>query len=99
MSESDPYLVAVKHSARRSSQAAGEWVAKRDRYREFDSKARAREWADAISPSGRTLWVQDAHPRDTGPADGYLLARRTTSHNGTPTDEPPGEQTELIEPT
>ena len=58
----DRYVVAVKPSARRASAAAGEWVAANGRHRVFDSKALAREWARAVAPQGRTLWIQDAHP-------------------------------------
>jgi len=89
----DRYVVAVKPSARRTCRAAGEWVAEHGRYRAFDSKSLAREWARSVSPHGRTLWIQDAHPLDAGPADGYLLARR--SHlRGNETDLP-GEQASL----
>ena len=64
----DRYVVAVKPSARRASAAAGEWVFAHGRHRTFDTKALAREWAREASPQGRTLWVQDAHPLDDGPA-------------------------------
>ncbi|WP_254839327.1 hypothetical protein [Natronomonas marina] len=90
----DPYVVAIKPSARRACRAAGEWVAEHGRYRSFDSKPLAREWARTASPQGRTLWVQDAHPRDVGPADGYLLARR--SHFRGNEAELPGEQAPLL---
>ena len=89
----DRYVVAVKPSARRASAAAGEWVAANGRHRVFDSKALAREWARDVAPQGRTLWIQDAHPLDDGPADGYLLARR--SHLRGNERELPGEQTPL----
>lgn len=89
------YVVAVKPSARRASRAVGEWVAESGRFRTFDSKALAREWALEASPQGRTLWVQDAHPRDDGPADGYLLARYSRVR-GSGTDTP-GEQVGLSE--
>lgn len=89
------YVVAVKPSARRASRAAGEWVAESGRYRAFDSKALARAWALEASPQGRTLWVQDAHPLDDGPADGYLLARYSRVR-ATGTDSP-GEQVGLSE--
>lgn len=92
---SDPYVVAVKPSARRVSREAGEWVAEKGRHRDFDSKALAREWAREASPQGRTLWVQDAHPRDLGPADGYVLAR-VSSLRGNEA-ELPGEQRALSE--
>lgn len=83
-------MVAVKPSARRASAEAGRWVAEEGRYRSFDAKPLAREWAREASPQGRTLWVQDAHPLDDGPADGYLLARR--SDVGGAGSAPPGEQ-------
>lgn len=86
----DPYVVAVKPSARRVSSAAGEWVADEGRLRRFDSKALARQWAREVSPQGRTLWVQDAHPLDEGPADGYLLARRSRLRGNE--EELPGDQ-------
>jgi hypothetical protein len=89
----DGYLVAVKPSARRVSREAAEWVAERGRHRRFDSKALAREWAHEASPRGRTLWVQDAHPLDESPADGYLLARDSTRRGNEA--ELPGEQTAL----
>ena len=91
----DPYVVAVKPSARRVSRAAGEWVVEEGRLRRFDSKALAREWAREASPQGRTLWVQDAHPLDDGPADGYLLARH--SHLRGSEEELPGEQVAFTE--
>lgn len=89
----DPYVVAVKPSARRACRAAGEWVAEHGRHRAFDSKPLAREWARSVAPRGRTLWIQDAHPLDAGPADGYLLARRSRLR-GNETDRP-GEQVSL----
>lgn len=89
------YVVAVKPSARRASVEAGSWVASEGPHRRFDSKAAAREWAREASPSGRTLWVQDAHPLDEGPADGYLLAR--ASHSRRTDSERPGEQAALHE--
>lgn len=92
---SEGYVVAVKPSARRVSGAAGEWVATEGRFRRFDSKALAREWARTVSPQGRTLWVQDAHPLDEGPADGYLLARH--SHLRGNEEELPGEQVAFTE--
>ncbi len=86
----DQYVVAVKPSARRTSRAAAEWVAERGPHRRFDSKRLAREWARTASPQGHTLWIQDAHPLDAGPADGYLLARRYRGR-----EPPPGEQASL----
>ncbi len=86
----DRYVVAAKPSARRVSRAVGAWIATEGRCRSFDSKALAREWARTASPQGYTLWIQDAHPRDEGPADGYLLARRSRMR-GTE-EELPGEQ-------
>lgn len=86
----DAYVVAAKPSARRVSSAVGEWIAVEGRYRAFDSKALAREWAREVSPQGRTLWVQDAHPLDNSPADGYLLARRSRLRGNE--EELPGDQ-------
>ena len=63
----DPYVVEVKPSARRAARATGEWVAERGRYRAFDSKPLAHEWARSVAPQGRTLWIQDAHPLDGAP--------------------------------
>ncbi|MES3517529.1 MAG: hypothetical protein PPP58_07695 [Natronomonas sp.] len=80
----DGYVVSVKPSARRASSVAGTWVAESGPRRRFGSKALAREWARRLSGPDRTLWVQDAHPRDSDSADGYLLARRRHS---TPTDD------------
>lgn len=91
----DGYVVAVKPSARRVSAAAGEWVVEEGRYRTFDSKALAREWARGVSPQGRTLWVQNAHPLDEGPANGYLLARHSRLRGNEA--ELPGEQTAFSE--
>jgi hypothetical protein len=84
------YVVAAKPSARRASRAVGAWIATEGRYRTFDSKALAREWARAASPQGYTLWIQNAHPRDEGPADGYLLARPSRMRGNE--RELPGEQ-------
>ena len=84
------YIVAAKPSARRVSRPVGEWIAESGRFRTFDSKTVARAWANEASPDGYTLWVQDAHPGDDGPADGYLLARR--SHLRGNETELPGEQ-------
>lgn len=86
----DGYVVAVKPSARRVSRAVGAWLVAEGRYRTFDSKALAREWARTASPQGYTLWIQDAHPRDESPADGYLLARRSRIRGNEA--ELPGEQ-------
>jgi hypothetical protein len=91
----DAYVVAVKPSARRVSGAAGEWVAEEGRFRAFDSKALARRWAREASPQGRTLWVQDAHPLDEGPADGYVLARRSRRRGNE--EELPGDQVAFTE--
>ena len=91
----DRYVVAAKPSARRVSRAVGAWMVTEGRHREFDSKALAREWARTASPQGYTLWIQDAHPRDEGPADGYLLARRSRMR-GTE-EELPGEQVGFFE--
>ena len=92
---SEAYVVAVKPSARRASRVAGEWVASEGRFRTFDSKALASGWAREASPAGRTLWVQDAHPLDSGPADGYLLARRSRLRGNEA--EQPGEQAAFSE--
>lgn len=89
------YLVAAKPSARRVSRPVGQWIAESGRLRAFDSKAVARTWATEASPDGYTLWVQDAHPGDGGPADGYLLARRS-QRRGNET-ELPGEQFGLVD--
>lgn len=89
------YVVAVKPSARRVSVAAGSWVATEGPCREFDSKALAREWAREASPPGRTLWVQDAHPLDESPSDGYLLARPSQLRGAE--EELPGEQAAFSE--
>jgi hypothetical protein len=87
------YVVAVKRSARQASPRAGEWVRDRGPHRDFDSKGAAREWATGLDAE-RTVWVQDAHPRDDSPADGYLVARRV-SHWVSRDEEPPGEQVTL----
>ncbi|WP_299234071.1 hypothetical protein [Natronomonas sp.] len=89
------YVVAAKPSARRASRAVGAWIATEGRYRTFDSKALAREWARAASPQGYTLWIQNAHPRDESPADGYLLARRSRMRGNE--RELPGEQVGVFE--
>lgn len=74
----DPqYVVEVKRSARRASRVAGEWVQHRGARRAFESKTVARQWARALSPPERTLWVQDAAPADDRDVDGYLVAART----------------------
>jgi len=91
------YVVAVKPSARRASADAGEWVLQQGRHRTFDSKALARVWARTLGPLDRTLWVQDAHPRDAGPADGYLLARHRED-GGDAGSAAPGEQSSLDGP-
>ena len=87
------YVVAVKRSARQASPRAGEWVRDRGPHRDFDSKGAAREWATDLDAE-RTVWVQDAHPRDDSPADGYLVARRV-QHWVSRDEEPPGEQVTL----
>jgi predicted RNA-binding protein with TRAM domain len=88
--ESEGYVVAAKPSARRASRAVGAWIVAEGRHRTFESKALAREWARTASPQGYTLWIQDAHPDDDGPADGYLLARRSRMRGNEA--ELPGEQ-------
>ena len=89
------YVVAAKPSARRVSRAVGAWIVVEGRHRTFESKALAREWARSASPQGYTLWVQDAHPEDEGPADGYLLARRSRIRGNE--EELPGEQVGVLD--
>lgn len=72
----DDYTVAVKPSARRLAAGAGTWVQERGPRRTFETKALARQWARDLSGTDRSVWIQDAHPLDEGPADGYLMARR-----------------------
>jgi hypothetical protein len=91
----DGYVVAAKLSARRVSKAVGAWIVAEGRYRTFDSKPLAREWARTASPQGYTLWIQDAHPRDESPADGYLMARKSRIRGNE--TELPGEQVEFFE--
>lgn len=91
----DPYIVAIKPSARRASAAAGKWVLEHGRHRAFDSKALAREWARSIGSVDRTVWVQDAHPRDADAADGYLLARQREAWGADPPRR--GEQSSLTD--
>ena len=67
-----------------------------ERIQSFSSKALAREWARSASPQGYTLWIQDAHPEDDGPADGYLLARRSRMRGNE--EELPGEQVGVLDP-
>lgn len=71
---SSGYLVDVKRSARKASAEAGEWVRDNGTRQRFDSKSQARSWARDLSGE-RTVWVQDAHPRDDS-VDGYVVARR-----------------------
>ena len=68
------YLVDVKRSARRASAEAGAWVRDNGTHHRFDSKPQARSWARDLSGE-RTVWVQDAHPKDDA-VDGYVVARR-----------------------
>ena len=68
------YLVDVKRSARKASVEAGEWVRDNGTRQRFDSKPQARSWARDLS-GDRTVWVQDAHPKDDS-VDGYVVARR-----------------------
>ncbi len=75
---SDPagYLVDVKRSARKASAAAGQWVGDHGTRRRFDSKPQARSWTRDLTRDGdRTVWLQDAHPKDDT-VDGYVVARR-----------------------
>lgn len=70
------YLVDVKRSARKASAEAGQWVGDNGTRRRFDSKPQARSWTRDLTRDGdRTVWVQDAHPRDDT-VDGYVVARR-----------------------
>ncbi len=92
---SEGYVVAAKPSARRASRAVGAWIVTEGRHRRFESKALAREWARSESPRGYTLWIQDAHPRDESPADGYLLARRSQVRGNE--EELPGEQVGFLD--
>ena len=73
------YLVEIKRSARRRSAAAGEHVRREGRYRTFESKGLAREWAREASSPGRRVWIQDTLPMDSSPADGYLVGGRRSS--------------------
>ncbi|MFB6205610.1 MAG: hypothetical protein ABEJ05_03650 [Haloglomus sp.] len=87
------YVVAVKRSARQASAAAGEWVRDRGPRRTFDSKRAAREWARGLGDE-QTVWIQNAHPADDSPADGYLVARRVPFWVSREED-PPGVQATL----
>lgn len=69
----EPYVVEIKRSARRTNGAASEWVARRGADRTFATKADARRWAVAISGDG-PVRVQDAAPNDPDDVDGYLVA-------------------------
>lgn len=89
------YLVAVKRSARQASAAVGEWVRDEGTRRDFDSKQAAREWAGDLGDE-RTVWVQDAHPADDSPVDGYVVARRVDFWVSRD-EEPPGEQVTLAD--
>jgi hypothetical protein len=72
----DGYHVDVKRSARKASVEAGTWVRDNGTERTFDSKPQASSWARELTRTGdRTVWVQDAHPKDHT-VDGYLVARR-----------------------
>jgi hypothetical protein len=82
------YRLDVKRSARRASAGAGRWVRDHGTKRACYSKPEACSWARELTRScGRTVWVQDAHPKD-GTADGYLVARsvrpRPSSADGDP---------------
>jgi hypothetical protein len=73
-SDAADYLVDVKRSARKASAEAGAWVRDNGTHHRFDSKPQARSWARDLS-GDRTVWVQDAHPKDDA-VDGYVVARR-----------------------
>jgi len=72
----ESYLVEIKRSARRRSVAAGEHVRQKGRYRDFASKALAREWSRDHSTPNERIWIQDSLPTDSDPADGYLVGGR-----------------------
>jgi hypothetical protein len=76
------YLVEIKRSARRRSAAAGEFVRHEGRYREFGSKALAKEWARESSAPGGGVWIQDSVPADPSSADGYLVGGRRSNESG-----------------
>ena len=71
----DPYVVEVKPSARRAARAAGEWVAERGRYRAFDSKPLAHEWARSVAPRYR--------PRSATHSPAARAARRAEGFTST----------------
>ncbi|MFT4889580.1 MAG: hypothetical protein ACI9YT_000490 [Halobacteriales archaeon] len=71
---SDPYVVAIKPSARRANGTVGRLVHEEGAVREFDSRALAEAWADGVSRGGGHVWIRDANPNDEA-ADGYLMSR------------------------
>lgn len=89
---SDGYVVEVKRSARKVSSEAGQWVREHGGRRTFASKSLARRWARSVSPSSRTVWVQDAAPWDERGVDGYVVGGRRTRPRR---DPDPGEQDAL----
>lgn len=93
MSE-DGYVVEVKRSARKVSPGAGRWVRENGIRRLFESKALAREWARSLSPSGRSVWIQDAAPWDGAPIDGYVVGGRRVRPRR---HASPGEQASLVD--
>jgi hypothetical protein len=74
--DSEGYLVDIKRSARRRSAAAGTHVSHAGCYRRFESKALARKWARENTAPEAAVWIQDAAPHDSTPADGYLVGGR-----------------------
>ena len=71
------YVVEVKPSARKANGPVGRAVVEGGGRREFDDRAAAESWADALSErGGRPVWIRTAHPADRSGVDGYLVSRQ-----------------------
>lgn len=73
----DPFVVAVKASARRTNGAVGRAVNRDGPRHEFPDREAAERWARRFAREGdRPVWVRRANPDDTDPVDAYLVGRR-----------------------
>lgn len=91
-----PYCVEIKASARRRNAGAGAAVRDAGRFRTFESREAADEWAsDLAERGGRPVWIQNAPPHDQTRFDGYLVSRRPLRQAEAPFES---QQTELANP-
>lgn len=78
MSE-EPFVVAIKESARERNESAVRLVADEGDRRRYDSRAAAEAEAEALSADGGDVRLQAVAPRDDTDADAYLVGASRSS--------------------